>query len=125
MAAGWAVADPTKGACPVRGHTARREVHGRSRWRWARPGRGSRRGRCRWGGAWARTLQPAGERRPDLANASARRPAPVGGLPSSRLDPYPIALSWPAEHPTDMRFSINIPNFGDFADPRNVATVAA
>ncbi len=24
-----------------------------------------------------------------------------------------------------MRFSINIPNFGDFADPRNVATVAA
>jgi alkanesulfonate monooxygenase SsuD/methylene tetrahydromethanopterin reductase-like flavin-dependent oxidoreductase (luciferase family) len=24
-----------------------------------------------------------------------------------------------------MRFSVNIPNFGDFADPRNVATVAA
>ncbi|MFJ3230833.1 LLM class flavin-dependent oxidoreductase [Streptomyces sp. NPDC086787] len=24
-----------------------------------------------------------------------------------------------------MRFSINVPNFGDFADPRNVATVAA
>jgi hypothetical protein len=24
-----------------------------------------------------------------------------------------------------MRFSINIPNFGDFADPRTVATVAA
>ena len=23
-----------------------------------------------------------------------------------------------------MRFSINIPNFGDFADPRTVATVA-
>ncbi|CAL9325210.1 hypothetical protein SUDANB52_07088 [Streptomyces sp. SudanB52_2052] len=23
-----------------------------------------------------------------------------------------------------MRFSVNIPNFGDFADPRNVATVA-
>ncbi len=28
-------------------------------------------------------------------------------------------------HDARMRFSINIPNFGDFADPRNVATVAA
>jgi alkanesulfonate monooxygenase SsuD/methylene tetrahydromethanopterin reductase-like flavin-dependent oxidoreductase (luciferase family) len=28
-------------------------------------------------------------------------------------------------HDVRMRFSINIPNFGDFADPRTVATVAA
>ncbi len=37
----------------------------------------------------------------------------------------PIAPSRPATHPAGMRFSINIPKFGDFADPRNVATVAA
>jgi alkanesulfonate monooxygenase SsuD/methylene tetrahydromethanopterin reductase-like flavin-dependent oxidoreductase (luciferase family) len=38
---------------------------------------------------------------------------------------YPVA--WPdvVTHDAGMRFSINIPNFGDFADARTVATVAA
>lgn len=36
-----------------------------------------------------------------------------------------IAPSRPAAHPAEMRFSVNVPDFGDFADPRNVATVAA
>lgn len=50
-------------------------------------------------------------------------------------DPWPCAWAlvqfvWlpgqvGAAHDARMRFSINIPNFGDFADPRNVATVAA
>lgn len=39
-----------------------------------------------------------------------------------------MPLRGPAAHPAGTRFSVSIPNFGafgDFADPRNVATVAA
>ena len=42
----------------------------------------------------------------------------------SRLAPGPLARR-ETSHDVRMRFSINIPNFGDFADPRTVATVAA
>jgi hypothetical protein len=37
----------------------------------------------------------------------------------------PMGRPPPDAHPAGMRFCVNIPNFGDFADPRSVATVAA
>lgn len=38
---------------------------------------------------------------------------------------FSIAAPGGAEHDAGMRFSVNVPNFGDFADPRTVAKVAA
>jgi hypothetical protein len=41
------------------------------------------------------------------------------------LSPYPVARPGAMKHDAGVRYSINIPNFGDFADARAVATVAA
>ncbi|MFG3065466.1 LLM class flavin-dependent oxidoreductase [Streptomyces sp. NPDC048231] len=59
-------------------------------------------------------------RRPSVAGCANSQTA---GTPCAFDNPLPAQVA--TAHDARMRFSINIPNFGDFADPRNVATAAA
>ncbi|WP_207954225.1 hypothetical protein [Saccharopolyspora elongata] len=52
--------------------------------------------------------------------------APLGsGCRSGRLPKSRVLCVSSRAHQVSVRFSINIPNFGDFADPATVAKVAA